>query len=676
MSAARDPLRPRQNEPLDGQTVQPEIANLIRLAKEAIVVQKLDGTIIGWNPAAEHIFGFSAAEIIGQSISKLMPPDEPDQLSRITARIRQGSTISDFQTRRLRKDRRAVDVSLTLFPIRGELGDVLGVLCLATDISEHKRLERSERDQLFLSAIVSSAEDAIISKNLNGIVTSWNPGAEKLYGYTSEEMIGKPISILIPADHQDEEPQILDRIRRGEEIEHYQTQRVRKDGQLVDVSLTVSPIRDSLGQIIGASKIARDVTQSKLAESRQREFLREAQDARSEAERAREQAEAASRAKDEFLVNISHELRTPLTSILGWTQMLMSHRLGPERQQKAIETIDRQARSQAQLIEDLLDVSRIISGRLRVDFKPVDLKAIVGMALEAVRPGAEAKRIHLQSTFSSGAGPVVGDAERLQQVVWNLLSNAVKFTATGGTVQVEVRRVASQVELLVRDNGIGIKPAFLPHLFERFSQADASITRISSGLGMGLSIVKSLVELHGGVVFASSPGEGQGTTFIVKLPISEVREDAFRPRPAEEPVAQPPLQQRDDLRGLRILVVDDQRDTSEMLEFAFNDCGAIVQTAQSAEAALAIFDKWQPDMLVSDVGMPNVDGYELIRIIREERGSEIPAIALTAMARVQDRLKALTAGYQMHVAKPVEPGELITIASGLVGLVNRRSEPP
>ena len=401
MSAAQDPLWRRQNEPLNGQTVQPEIANLIQLAKEAIVVQKLDGTIIGWNPAAEQIFGFSAEEIIGQSVSKLMPPDEPDQLSRITVRIRQGSTISDFQTHRLRKDGRTVDVSLTLSPIRGDLGDVIGVLCLATDISEHKRLEGSERDQLFLSAIVSSAEDAIISKNLNGIVTSWNPGAEKLYGYTSAEMIGKPISILIPSDHPDEEPQILERIRRGEEIEHYQTQRIRKDGRFMDVSLTVSPIRDSFGRIIGASKIARDITQSKRAETQQREILREAEEARSEAERAREQAEAASRAKDEFLVNISHELRTPLTSILGWTCMLMSRQLSAERQQKAIETIDRQARSQAQLIEDLLDVSRIISGRLRVNFKPVDLTAIVGMAIEAVRPGAEAKRIHIQSTFSS-----------------------------------------------------------------------------------------------------------------------------------------------------------------------------------------------------------------------------------------------------------------------------------
>jgi CheY-like chemotaxis protein/two-component sensor histidine kinase len=354
--------------------------------------------------------------------------------------------------------------------------------------------------------------------------------------------------------------------------------------------------------------------------------------------------------------------------------MLASGQLSPERQEKAFETIDRNARSQAQLIEDLLDVSRIISGKLRVEFKRVDLATVVAAAVEAVRPAAEAKGIRIDSIFTSGAGPILGDAERLQQVTWNLLSNAIKFTPRGGLVQVELRRVESQVELRVIDSGVGIDPAFLPYVFDRFSQADASITRRVGGLGMGLAIVKSLVELHGGVVSVTSAGEGRGAAFTVKMPISAVQSDALRFHPIERPGLIHQLKQRPDLVGLKILIVDDEPDARDMLRFIFNDCGAIVETAESAKAALEMLDRWRPHILISDIGMPDVDGYELIRIIRKGHQSRIPAVALTAMARVEDRLKALEAGYQMHVAKPIDPAELITIVSGLVGLVNRSPE--
>jgi signal transduction histidine kinase/ActR/RegA family two-component response regulator len=466
----------------------------------------------------------------------------------------------------------------------------------------------------------------------------------------------------------------LERIRRGERIAHYETKRIRKDGSIVEVSLTVSPIRDALGRIIGASKIARDITDKKRAESREREISSQAQEAKREAEQARRRAEEASAAKDEFLATISHELRTPLTSILGWSRMLVKGQVSPERQQQAFETIDRNARSQAQSIEDLLDISRIVSGKLRVDFKAVDMTAVITEAVEAVRLAAEAKGIRIESVFNSGAGPIIGDAERLQQVVWNLLSNAIKFTPRDGWVRIELRRVESQVELRVIDNGIGINSAFLPHVFDRFSQADSSIRRSRGGLGMGLAIVKALVEMHGGFVSVASPGEGQGAAFTVKLPISALREDTIRRRPIEKPTLQAELKQRHDLVGLKLLIVDDEPDTCDMLRTMFNQCGSIVEIAQSADAALDVFDRWQPDILISDIGLPDVDGYELIRIIREERGSRVPAVALTAMARIDDRLKALTAGYQMHVSKPVEPVELITIVSSLVGLVNRRAE--
>jgi PAS domain S-box-containing protein len=519
---------------------------------------------------------------------------------------------------------------------------------------------------LFLSAIISSAEDAIASKDLDGIVTSWNKAAEDLFGYTSEEMVGQPISLLIPFDHPDEEPQILARIRRGERIAHYETRRVRKDGRVIDVSLTVSPIRDGTGRIIGASKIARDITEQKRAAARERDALYQAQ-------QARKQAEEASRTKDEFLATISHELRTPMTAIVGWSRLLLSGQLRPDLQQRALETIDRNARSQAQLIEDLLDVSRIVTGKLRVDLKPVDLGGVVLAAVEAIRPSAEAKRIRMQTLFETGLAPILGDAERLQQVVWNLLSNAVRFTNPMGTVQVELGRVDSRVELRVRDDGVGIKQEFLPHIFDRFTQADSSITRSQGGLGMGLAIVKSLVELHGGAVSAYSAGENQGALFTIKLPVSVVWHGRSMPPGSKNPVETAAFD-CPELVGVKILVVDDEKDTCDMLRFIFNSVGAVVETASSVEGALAVFDRWKPDIVVSDIGLPHVDGYELIRILRTQRRSAVPAVALTAMARIEDRIKALNSGYQMHVAKPIEPKELVSIVAGLAGLVDRNPE--
>jgi len=642
---------------------QSVLATILESVDEAIISMTGGGRVIAWNKAAERILGYTAQEMIGQSASLIIPDSTANQEARILEQVRLGQKVEHFRTQLLQKGGQSVEVMAHYSPIRDDIGRITGVLKIVESADIRRKLEIAERDQLFLASIVSSAEDAIVSKDLNGIVTSWNRAAERLFGYTEQEIVGRPISLLIPADHPDEEPRILDRIRRGERIEHYETKRVRKDGRLIDVALTVSPIKDALGRIIGASKIARDITSQKLAVAREREALRETQE-------ARKQAEEASRAKDEFLATISHELRTPMTAILGWTRMLLSGQMNPETQQKALETIDRNARSQAQLIEDLLDVSRIVSGKLRIEFKVVDIAAVVAAAVESTRPAAEAKRIRIQTVLSSGAGPLLGDFDRLQQVVWNLLSNAIRFTPADGLVRIYLQRVESQVELRVSDTGAGIPPEFLPHIFDRFTQADSSITRTHSGLGMGLAIVKSLVELHGGVLSASSVGRGHGSEFTVKLPVSSFRLD--QSEEVRKPVL-PTMNYGHELLGVKILVVDDESDTCEMLRFVFNQCGAIVETASSAEEALQLFDKFVPDMLVSDIGMPRVDGYDLIRLIRRERGSRIPAVALTAMARIDDRVKTLKAGYQMHIAKPVEPVELVSIVSGLVGLVTRPS---
>lgn len=509
-----------------------------------------------------------------------------------------------------------------------------------------------------LAAIVESAGDAIISKTLEGIIVSWNKGAERLFGYTEDEMIGQPIARLIPLDHQDEEPQILARLRRGEKIEHYETIRAHKDGHLLDISLTVSPIRDAKGNIIGASKIARDITESKRSKAHLQRAL-------AEAEEAKRQAEEANRLKDEFLTTISHELRTPLTAVVGWTSMLRDGGLDDAMAQKALDTIDRNVKAQAQLIEDLLDISRIVSGKMRIETKPLNLADTIRSAVDSIMPAAEAKNIRLQMVIDAATGSVIGDSDRLQQVIWNLLANAVKFTPFGGRVWIEMERTETDTAITVRDNGIGINPEFLPYIFDRFSQQDTSSTRSYGGLGMGLAIVKYIVELHGGTLRAFSEGTGTGASFTVTLPrlqqkpgaseLPPVGRQDFRVRCSEHTA---------ELAGLSILVVDDEADTCEMLETALEQCGATVRTADSALRALAELEAWQPDLLIADINMPQLDGFQLIHQIRD-RGIKIPAVALTALARIEDRVKVLASGYQMHVAKPVELPELYAVVASL-----------
>jgi signal transduction histidine kinase/ActR/RegA family two-component response regulator len=384
---------------------------------------------------------------------------------------------------------------------------------------------------------------------------------------------------------------------------------------------------------------------------------------------AREAAEAGNRAKDEFLALLSHELRTPLNAVYGWARMLRTGQVSAERSQRALDAIVRNADAQVQMIDDLLDVSRVIAGKMRLDVRSVHLKAVVEDALDAVRPAAEAKGIRLQSVLDPRAGPIIGDPARLQQVVWNLLTNAVKFTGKGGRVQVHVQRINSHVEIVASDTGRGIDPDILPFIFDRFRQADSSSTRAHGGLGLGLALVKHLVELHGGTVVAQSGGAGKGATFIVKLPvaIASIVEAVPRVHPTVPMRGAPSRGVR--LNGVRVLVVDDDEDALELAAAILTAKGARVRTCPSAAAALATIHEWHPDVLVSDIEMPDEDGYSLIRKVRrfESADAKIPAVALTAYGRIQDRMASLTAGYNMHVPKPVDPGELTTIIASLVG---------
>jgi PAS domain S-box-containing protein len=547
----------------------------------------------------------------------------------------------------------------------------------AGKIDQLTDLKSPELAPYWLTALIESADDAIISKTLEGIITSWNAGAQRIFGYTAEEAIGQSVTMLIPPDHIDEEPAILARLRAGERIEHYETIRVAKDGRLIDISLTVSPIKGPNGQIVGASKIARDITDQRQARKALDAAYDAANRARSEAEEAAaqnerlyQQAEESSRLKEEFLATISHELRTPLSAILGWTRMLRLGQLSADEHAKALDTIERNARAQAQLIDDLLDVSRIITGKLRMDVRPSDPTSFIDAAVEAVRPAAEAKGVRVQKVMDTGAVSIPGDPVRLQQVVWNLLSNAIKFTPRGGRVQIRSERVNSHLEIVVSDTGQGIAADFLPHVFDRFRQADQKTSRQHGGMGLGLAIVRHLVELHGGTVQASSDGVGHGATFTVQLPISPIyRVDALEGRvhPGARDLL-PANESTDRLDELVILVVDDEPDTRELLRQGLEYYGADVRTAGSADEALAVLAGDVPDILISDIGMPGTDGYDLIRQVRSlqtEKGRRVAAIALTAYTRVEDRLQALRAGYDMHVPKPVELTELCAVAASL-----------
>ena len=435
-------------------------------------------------------------------------------------------------------------------------------------------------------------------------------------------------------------------------------------------AVRISPLSHE-DRVIGTLTIIDDVTERVAREAELQSQLEDRSRLLSNEKLARNDAERANRLKDEFLATISHELRNPLNAIMGWAHMMRLGKLTPANMERAVETIYRNAKSQTQLVADLLDVSRIISGKLRLDVRTVDLIYIVNAAIDSVRPAADAKSIRLQTILDTAAGPIAGDADRLQQIVWNLLTNAVKFTPKGGRIQVKVQRVESHVEVVVTDSGIGISKEFLPYVFDRFRQADASTTRIHGGLGLGLSIVHQLVDLHGGTVSVQSEGEGKGATFTITLPFVGVLNnhdvETEQPAPSEEIIT---LEGLPSLEGLKVLVVDDEADTRELIREVLKECGSEVITSRSVPEALAALQEHRPDVLITDLGMPDEDGYALISKIRalpSERGGQIPAAALTAYARAEDRMRVLRSGFQFHLPKPVDSAELVTVVASLAG---------
>lgn len=544
------------------------------------------------------------------------------------------------------------------------------------DLTARKRAEEELLQQReWLRVTLSSIGDAVIATDIDSKVSFLNPIAESLTGWKQVETTGQPIekvfNIINEATRKAIENPALKAMKEGIIVglaNH--TVLIAKDGTETSIDDSGAPIRNSEGKMLGAVLVFRDITERRRVEEERSQLLKSEK-------AARDRAEAASRAKDEFVAMISHEIRSPLNSILGWAQILRNGKCDQAETARAIETIERNARAQSKLIEDLMDISRVITGKMILDVRPVEPSQIIEAAVDSIRPAAEAKSIQIKVRIDPKGTLVSGDPSRLQQIVWNLLSNAIKFTPRDGWVELSAERVDSQLRIAVSDSGIGIRPEFLPYVFDRFSQENSTSKRRYGGLGLGLAIVRHLVELHGGTVRADSSGDGQGATFSLTLPIRGVRQDISEFEHIGSIAGSgPSLGDAIALDGLRILIVDDETETRELLTVMLTRRGAEVRSCASAAEALEAIEEWQPFLLVSDIGMPDQDGYAFIEQVRAReltRGGSIPAIALTAYARSEDRMRALAAGFQMHVPKPVESLELIMVIASLTGRTSKNA---
>jgi len=676
-------------------------AKIIESSDDAIVSKDLDGIIRSWNRAAERLFGYTASEAIGRSIRIIIPADRQGEEDEVLARIRRGEGVSHFETRRQRKDGSLVPISLTVSPIRDDTGVVIGASKIARDISERIALQELAEEQRQLTEklnevgalVVSSLERGTIVQQVTDIATELTHAEFGAFfynltdpqsgqSYTLYSLSGAPkeafedfpqpraTAMFAPTFHGKGNVR-LDDVTKDERFGKNPPYYGMPAGHLPVRSYLAVPVSTASGQVIGGLFFGHS-TPAVFTEQHERLATGIAAWASLALENSRlyVAAREADRLKDEFLAVLSHELRTPLNAIVGYARLLRGGILTGDKAGRGLETLERNANALTQIVEDVLDVSRIVSGKIRLDVQPVELSLIVHNAIATVQPAADAKQVRIQTVADPRVGPVSGDPDRLQQVVWNLLSNAVKFTPKQGRVQVRLERVNSHVEIVVSDSGIGIPAAFLPHVFERFRQAEAGTTRKTGGLGLGLSIVHHIVEMHGGSVEASSDGEGSGATFRVRLPLMIVHPQEIveqRQHPRTESLA--PLTRLGDLRGVRVLAIDDEEDALALLRLVLETAGAIVTTTPSAALALERLERDPPDVMVVDLGMPHMDGFEFIGRVRASNHAvvrDIPAAALTAFARSEDRTRVLESGFEMHLAKPVDPGELVASVATLV----------
>jgi len=635
------------------------LAAIVDSSEDAIISKNLQGIIETWNKGAERVLGYRAEEVIGKSITILIPSDRIDEEATILERIGRGERIEHFETFRRRKDGTMLNVSLTISPIKNEHRQVIGASKILRDITESKKAEEQlKRALAFDEAVMSSMGEGLYTVDSDGRVTFMNPAAQRMLGWTVEELVGKKMHDVTHHTRRDGTPFPVEGcaglkvLRDGNTLSEFEDVFIRKDGAFFDVLYSSSPLRDESGAITGLAVVFRDTSERKQAEQERASLLEREQQARAE-------AEYANRLKDEFLATLSHELRNPLNVVIGYAEILRRSEEGQSHAfvVKAADTILRNALAQAQLVSDLLDLSRLQMGKVALNEQPVSLSTIISDAIETVRAEATAKRIALKIDLHPETLVIEGDPIRLGQVAWNLLNNAVKFTPVDGRVKIELTREGDDARLIIEDNGQGISPEFLPHVFEIFRQADASSARRQGGMGIGLALVKQLAELHGGRVSAESEGPGAGARFSVWLPLYKPGISGLAPESTGATGA---------LDKKFILVVDDSMETTEMLGKLLQLEGAFVESARSGAEALEIAQRKTFDLVVSDISMPEMDGYQLLKKLRELPSmANVPAVALTGYGRGADVDRALEEGFAEHLTKPLDLDQLLKIVRRL-----------
>ncbi|HET6975735.1 MAG TPA: PAS domain S-box protein [Pyrinomonadaceae bacterium] len=625
-----------------------------------------DCRFIAWSRAMERISGLSREEVLGKRVVEVFPfLREIENDSCFSTALAGLEAVS--QNHPYGPSETGVFES-RYSPLHDEQNNIAGGIAVITDITTRKHAEEATNAAFRrLEFHVESSPLAVVEWDSDFRVSRWSASAERLFGWKAEEVLGKHVNEwrFVFTDDVDAVALVTNRQREGVEVQGVTRNRnYTRQGSILYCEWYNSVLRDERGKLVSVLSLVLDVTARQSAEEERAASLVRERD-------ARRHAEEADRLKDEFLATLSHELRTPLTSILGWASMIRNGEVEGPNASRAIETIERNARSQARLIDDLLDVSRIITGNLRLDLHPLNLAPIVDAALDALRPTADVKGMKLQTRFEPSQCLVKGDPNRLRQVIWNLLSNAIKFTPRGGSVNIELASVESTARLTVSDTGDGIEPEFLPYVFDRFRQAEGSISRKQGGLGLGLAVARHLVELHGGTIHAASDGFGKGSVFTVDLPLAQERRDPSRAEERRKEVER--RRSRSGairLDGVHVLLVEDDDDSRRLLGTMLKRYGARVTSTKSAAEALNVFESELPDVLISDIGMPDQDGYEFMRKLRAmpaEKGGNTPAIALTGYASRKDRERALNSGYQQHMAKPIEQADMIKAIAALVG---------
>jgi PAS domain S-box-containing protein len=662
--------------PDHGAVTADDLALLVDSVRDyAMLILGPDGDIQSWNAGAELITGYAPEEAIGKHFSLLYQPEDiaakKPQYELETA-LEKGR-VEDEGWRR-RKDGTQFWTNTVITALREQDGKLRGFAKVARDMTVRRQQQETLRqsEEVFRLLVASVKDYAIFLLDPEGRITTWNAGAQRIKGYTPEEIIGRHFSAFYPeSDVLDQKPERELQIAREYGSVEDEGWRIRKDGTRFWANVVITAVHDEHGELRGFAKVTRDMTERKRADEMQRALF-EQREARFHAEEERRRAEAsyrvaqeANRAKDEFLMTLSHELRTPMTAILGWSRLLPTMAPTDTGFREAINAISRSAQLQARLIDDVLDVSRIVSGKLRLALETVEIEQVINGAIEAVRPSADARHIALLTSFAPNLATTIADPTRLQQIIWNLLANAVKFTPKGGVIMIDARRTSSHVQITVKDNGEGIDPGFLPHIFEPFRQAENPSTRLHGGLGLGLSIVRYLIEAHGGTVAADSPGRGLGTTFTLTLPVGALKvENVKHYTPVLEEPSAPIVTGR--LAGVDVLVIDDDREARELVRAALRQAGANVVAVESAGLALTELATRRPDLILTDIAMPIMDGYALAREIRKRKElekSKLVALSAFPVSRQANH----DAGFDEYLTKPIDPFELVDAVARVVG---------